>query len=131
MRSSISWMKSGSPIPGTEKDIKAILCAWQWAFPLVELFFQAGCEMKFVPELGAMSRLWTTAAAPAWGLSMPPAMPAVEEASSAMLTGKIAGLSAANDLAAVDGFEEKFADYQGQLQMLRQGPGGAKDPQRR
>ena len=38
-----------------------------------------------------------------------------------MLTGKIAGLSAANDLAAVDGFEEKFADYQGQLQMLRQG----------
>ena len=43
-----------------------------------------------------------------------------------MLTGKIAGLSAANDLAAVDGFEEKFADYQGQLQMLRQGPGGAK-----
>lgn len=120
--------ESWQPIPGTEKDIKAdIMCMAVGLSPLVELFFQAGCEMKFVPELGGYvpaldSRRRTTvetiyAAGDASG---------VEEASSAMLTGKIAGLSAANDLAPVDGFEEKFADYSAQLEMLRKGPGGAK-----
>lgn len=101
--------------------------------PLVELFFQAGCEMKFVPELGgyvpALDDCRRTSVGTIYAAGD---ASGVEEASSAMLTGKIAGLSAANDLAAVDGFEEKFADYQGQLQMLRQGPGGAKiDPRLR
>ncbi|WP_071427304.1 FAD-dependent oxidoreductase [Merdimmobilis hominis] len=116
------------PIPGTEKDIKAdIMCMAVGLSPLVELFFQAGCEMKFVPELGgyvpALDDCRRTSVGTIYAAGD---ASGVEEASSAMLTGKIAGLSAANDLAAVDGFEEKFADYQGQLQMLRQGPGGAK-----
>lgn len=43
----------------------------------------------------------------------------VEEASSAMLTGKLAGLSVAHDFGRVEDFDVKFADYLEQLASLR------------
>ena len=41
------------PIPGTEQTIRAdILCMAVGLSPMTEMFFQAGCEMKFIPQLG-------------------------------------------------------------------------------
>lgn len=76
--------------------------------------------MKFIPELGGYVPVIDDArhtsvhnvyaAGDAGG---------VEEASSAMLTGKLAGLSAAHDFGRVEDFETKFADYLEQLDSLR------------
>lgn len=109
------------PIPGTEQDVKCdAICMAVGLAPLPELFFQAGCEMKFVPELGGYVPVIDDArhtsvdnvyaAGDAGG---------VEEASSAMLTGKLAGLSAAHDFGRVEDFDAKFADYLDQLDSLR------------
>ena len=109
------------PIPGTEQDVKCdAICMAVGLAPLPELFFQAGCDMKFIPELGGYVPVIDDArhtsvhnvyaAGDAGG---------VEEASSAMLTGKLAGLSAAHDFGRVEDFETKFADYLEQLDSLR------------
>ena len=109
------------PIPGTEQDVKCdAICMAVGLAPLPELFFQAGCDMKFVPELGGYVPVIDDArhtsvdnvyaAGDAGG---------VEEASSAMLTGKIAGLSVAHDFGKAKDFDLKFADYLEQLDSLR------------
>lgn len=114
------------PIPGTEQNVKCdAICMAVGLAPLPELFFQAGCDMKFVPELGGYvpviddarhtSASNVYAAGDAGG---------VEEASSAMLTGKLAGLSAAHDFGRVDDYDAKLADYLEQLDSLR--PDGGK-----
>lgn len=114
------------PIPGTEQDVKCdAICMAVGLAPLPELFFQAGCDMKFVPELGGYvpvidSERHTSvrnvyAAGDSGG---------VEEASSAMLTGKLAGISAARDLGYDQDYEAKFRDYAQQLESLR--PEGGK-----
>ena len=109
------------PIDGTEQDVKCdAICMSVGLAPLPELFFQAGCDMKFIPELGGYVPVVDDerhtsienvyAAGDAGG---------VEEASSAMLTGKLAGLSVAHDLDRVQNFEKKFDDYLDQLASLR------------
>ena len=114
------------PIPGTEQDVECdAICMAVGLAPLPELFFQAGCDMKFVPELGGYvpvidSERHTSvrnvyAAGDSGG---------VEEASSAMLTGKLAGISAARDLGYGQDYEAKFRDYVQQLESLR--PEGGK-----
>ena len=41
------------PIAGTEGDLPCdVLCLAVGLTPLTELLFQAGCEMRYVPELG-------------------------------------------------------------------------------
>ncbi len=114
------------PIPGTEQDVKCdVICMAVGLAPLPELFFQAGCEMKFVPELGGYvpviddERHTSVRNVYAAGDSG-----GVEEASSAMLTGKLAGISAARDLGFDTGYEAKYADYMEQLESLR--PEGGK-----
>ncbi len=109
------------PIPGTEQTVRCdAVCMAVGLSPLPELFFQAGCEMKFVTELGGYvpvidsRRRTSVAQVYAAGDSG-----GVEEASSAMLTGKLAGLCAAADLGYADGYQEKFADYTAQLESLR------------
>lgn len=109
------------PIEGSEQDVKCdAICMAVGLSPLPELFFQAGCEMKFVPELGGYVPVIDDARhTSAAGVYAAGDAGGVEEASSAMLTGKLAGLSAANDFGRVDGFDEKFADYLDQLASLR------------
>lgn len=111
-----------TPIPGTEREIKCdLICMAVGLAPLAELFFQAGCEMKFVPELSG----YVPVIDDARRTSVPFLYAAgdsagVEEASSAMLTGKLAGISAAKDLGfGVDTYEAKHADYAEQLDSLR------------
>lgn len=115
-----------NPVPGTEQNVKCdVICMAVGLAPLPELFFQAGCDMKFVPELGGYvpvidkERHTSVKNVYAAGDSG-----GVEEASSAMLTGKLAGLSAARDLGLSKDFEAKFDDYCEQLESLR--PQGGK-----
>lgn len=116
------------PIPGTEKYIKAdVMCMAVGLSPLEELLWQAGCEMKFVPELGGYvvitdEHTRTTVS----GIYVAGDAGGVEEASSAMLTGQLAGLSAANDLGYVKEYSKLHEDILNQLRSLRAGPAGQK-----
>ena len=116
-------------IPGTEEDIKCdTICLAVGLSPLTELCCQAGCEMAFIRELSGHvpiidKYLQTTnpkiyAAGDVSG---------IEEASSAMVEGRLAGYSAAMSL----GYgKEKAAKLQeealAELTELRAGPMGAR-----
>ncbi|HML34447.1 MULTISPECIES: NAD(P)/FAD-dependent oxidoreductase [Sporomusa] len=116
-------------ITGTEFDIQADgLCLAVGLTPLTELLWQAGCQMDYIPELGGYvphrsSNMQTTqhniyAAGDAAG---------VEEASVAMVEGKLAALAAvaALGLIASNG-EEIYNDAYAQLAALRAGSISAK-----
>jgi sarcosine oxidase subunit alpha len=111
-------------IPGTEDKIDTdVLCVAVGLSPLSELPFQAGCEMKFIPVLGGFvpkrdENLATTVP----GIFVAGDVSGVEEASSAMVGGHLAGLTAALYLGYdVTDKDAKKADYLAQLDSLRHG----------
>ncbi len=117
------------PIPGSEIDIDTdVLCISVGLSPLAELLWQVGCEMKFVPELGGH--------VPTRNEDLETSIPnvfvagdvgGVEEASSAMVEGRLAGLCAAKKLGHVlPDYKEQREDCLGQLNDLRSGPVGEK-----
>jgi sarcosine oxidase subunit alpha len=121
--------KDWQAVPGTERVVKCdVICLAVGLMPLVDVLWQAGCEMKYVPELGghvpvrdenmrtSNSRVY--AAGDSGG---------VEEASSAMVTGEIAGISAAKSLGhQVPGADERLAQLKADLAAIRSGPAGEK-----
>ncbi|HEY9766264.1 MAG TPA: NAD(P)/FAD-dependent oxidoreductase [Chroococcales cyanobacterium] len=118
-----------SPIPGTEEKISCdVLCLAVGLSPLSEILWQAGCEMKWIPELGGHvavrdENLLTTVA----GLYIAGDVAGVEEASAAMVEGKLAGLAAAESLGySVDGLFEKKTAALAELAELRAGHAGNK-----
>lgn len=118
-----------TPLPGSEKELTIdVLCIAVGLTPLIEILFQAGCRMAYIPELGGhvplrSERLETTvenifAAGDAGG---------IEEASAAMVEGSIAGLSAAYNLGyGRDSYCEKLESAYDELDDLRRGPTGEK-----
>jgi len=88
------------PVPGSEKFLEVdVICVAVGLSPLAELLWQMGCAMKFVPELGGHvpvrnEELETTVK----GIYVAGDVASVEEASSAMVEGRIAGLMVANKL---------------------------------
>lgn len=115
-------------VPGTEMefDVDAI-CLAVGLQPLTELLWQAGCRMLYIPELGG----YVAAHDDSMETSVPGVYVAgdasgIEEASSAMLTGRIAGLSAAHSLGLCPNFEQLKAETMSRLDSLRSGPTGAK-----
>lgn len=116
------------PIPGTEKYFKAdVMCMAVGLSPLVELLWQAGCRMRFVPELGGyvpVTDEHTRTSVP--GIYVAGDAGGVEEASSAMITGRLAGLAAAHDLGYVQEYERLHREIYSELQALRSGPTGQK-----
>ena len=115
------------PIPGTERNVKCdVICMAVGLAPLAELFFQAGCDMKFVPELsGYVPVIDDERHTSVHNIYSAGDSGGVEEASSAMLTGKLAGISAAKDLGyGKNEYDEKFRDFTEQLNSLR--PEGGK-----
>lgn len=117
------------PIPGSEEDIEAdVMCISVGLSPLAELLWQIGCEMKFIPELGGHvpmrnEELQTSIK----GIYVAGDVAGVEEASSAMVEGRLAGLCAAKNLGyASESFEASKNDYLEQLSSLRSGPVGEK-----
>jgi sarcosine oxidase subunit alpha len=84
-------------VKGTERDIPCdFVCVSVGLKPTYELLYQAGCQMRFVPELGGhvplRDKYLETSVS---GLYIAGDVSGIEEASTAMLEGRIAGLSAA------------------------------------
>ncbi|RLE71635.1 MAG: sarcosine oxidase subunit alpha [Thermoprotei archaeon] len=84
-------------IPGTEKYLEVdLICLAVGLNPYSQLLSQAGCEMVYVPELGGLvpkrTRYQETTIS---GIYVAGDVSGIEEASTAMLEGGIAGISAA------------------------------------
>ncbi len=116
-------------IPGTEEDIKCdTLCLAVGLTPLTELLWQAGCHMEFIRELsGHVPVLDENLMTSVDGIYVAGDATGIEEASAAMVEGKIAGYAAAESL----GYEkEKAAELKAEavkeLEVLRSGPMGGK-----
>ncbi|RLF77323.1 sarcosine oxidase subunit alpha [Thermococci archaeon] len=116
-------------IPGTEKvfDVDVIALAVGLR-PSIELLHQVGCQIKYVPELGGHvvirdSRMETTVK----GIFVAGDSAGIEEATTAMLEGKIAGIGAAL-IAGVASPEwlKKIEEAQKELEVFRSGPFGRK-----
>lgn len=116
------------PVAGTEKYLKAdTMCMAVGLSPLAELLWQAKCQMKYVAELGGyvpVTDLYTRTSVPE--IYVAGDAGGVEEASSAMLSGKLAGLTAAYDLGYDKGHAQLQEDTTKQLCALRSGPTGEK-----
>jgi Thioredoxin reductase len=119
-------------ISGTEQDLKVdVICLAVGLSPLTELCFQADCQMKFVPELSGHVPLrneYLETTRP--GLYVAGDVSGVEEASSAMVEGRLAGVSAAFSLGyGSDAVPKLQAEALAELSELRSGPAGQKTVQ--
>ena len=114
-------------IPGTEFTLHAdTLCVAVGLSPLSELLFQAGCQMHYVRAFGGY--------VPARDKNLKTSIPGVyaagdvagiEEASAAMVEGRLAGYSAAQHLGFTTiGIEDKIQECFSQLDSLRSGEAG-------
>lgn len=117
------------PLPGTEIDIPVdVICVAVGLSPLTELLFQAGCRMKYVPQLGGQvpvreENMMTSVS----NIYVAGDVSGVEEASAAMVEGKLAGLAAAGSLGYnSDKYAELRQEPMKQLAELRSGPAGEK-----
>ena len=114
-------------IPGTEKIIQAdTLCISVGLTPLTEILWQAGCEMVFAPQLGGhvpvRNKFLETSVK---GVFVAGDIAGVEEASSAMVCGELAGLGAVKFLKLEDeSMPRQINDCLEQLASLRAGPVG-------
>ena len=115
------------PIAGTEQTVEAdVMCISVGLTPLTELLAMAGCEMRFIPQLGGSVPIKNDE----YETSIPGVFVAgdasgIEEASAAMVEGRLAGLFAASRA----GFEHKekasLAEaYRAQPASLRGGAAG-------
>lgn len=117
------------PIPGTDQDIEAdVMCISVGLSPLAELLWQIGCKMVFVPELGGHVPLRNENLETSLeGIYIAGDVAGIEEASSAMVEGRLAGLCAAQSLGhKAENYEELRKDCLEQLDSLRSGPVGEK-----
>ncbi|MEW6243357.1 MAG: FAD-dependent oxidoreductase [Bacillota bacterium] len=115
-------------VPGTEIEFDVdVICLAVGLSPVTDLLWQIGCKMKYVPELGGhvplrnenmqTTRSEVFVAGDASG---------VEEGSSAMVTGRLAGYAAAAHLGKCPDFESRKRECQRALDALRAGPSGQK-----
>lgn len=117
-------------IPSTEKDLRVdVVCLATGLTPLGELLWQAGSQMEYIPELGGFvplhdDNMETTAK----GVFVAGDVAGIEEASTAMAAGRLAGLSAARSLgkAPDSEYSRLRAEIAQELAGLRSGPAGAK-----
>ncbi len=117
------------PIPNTEMDFDIdVICISVGLSPLADLLWQIGCKMEYIPELGGHvpirdDNLETNIS----GIFIAGDVGGIEEASSAMVEGRLAGLCAAKSLGYYYGdYEEQRKDLIDQLISLRSGPVGDK-----
>lgn len=113
-----------SVIPGTERDIEAdVLCVAVGLSPLAELLWQAGCEMRYIPELGGhVPLLGEDMQTTVPGIYAAGDLASIEEASSAMAEGRLAGAEAARSLGFVKAYEANAYGAREALASLRAGP---------
>ena len=118
------------PVPGTEKvfDVDTV-CLAVGLNPMTELIWMAGCEFCFIPAFGGHvplhdENMETTVP----GLYVAGDVTGVEEASSAMEEGNLAGVSAAQALGLLtqEEAEAKKGEIRARLDILRSGMFGEK-----
>jgi len=120
--------KDYKPITGSEQTFKVdLICIAVGMSPESELCRMAGCRMKYIKELGGHvpihdERMETTVP----GIYVAGDSSGIEEASTAIEEGRLAGLSAAESLGYIskDKFEEKADIIRQRLLSLRTGPFG-------
>lgn len=116
-------------IPGTESSIEVdLICIAVGLEPRSELAWLAGCDFAYIPQLGGLTPVHDEnmeTSVP--GLFVAGDIAGVEEASTAMEEGRLAGMAAAKDLGYID--EGKFEKMRGEinqrLRALRSGPFGS------
>jgi sarcosine oxidase subunit alpha len=103
-----------------------VICLAVGLTPTTEILSQAGCEMKYVPQLcgyvAARDRAMRTSNPDFWSAGD---ASGIEEASAAMVEGRIAGLAASKSLG-LSVKIEKFDEYWARLNHLRAGEVGEK-----
>jgi thioredoxin reductase len=118
------------PIPGTERTLEVdTICLAVGLAPSIELAYLAGCRTSYVPELGGnMPQHDEFMRASVEGVYVVGDIAGVEEASTAMEEGRLAGIHAAYSLGFMDSsrMEELTADTRRRLRALRQGLFGQK-----
>lgn len=116
-------------IPGTEIDMDIdTMCIAVGLNPLVELLWQAGCKMRYIPQLGGHVPVkdedYETTVK---GIYVAGDAAEIEEATSAMVEGRLAGLNAAHAIGFDNGNYARERDNAlKRLNALRSGPVGAK-----
>ena len=116
------------PIPGTEQKIPCdTICLAVGLSPLTELAWQAGCKMEFIRELsGHVPIVGGNLESTAPGIYCAGDVSGIEEASAAMVEGRLAGISAAASLGyGGDISENLIREATDELEELRAGPLGA------
>lgn len=121
--------RSWNIVAGTKHRIDCdVICISVGLSPLAELLWQAGCDMRYIKELGGHvpvrdETLQTTVP----GLYIAGDVSGIEEASAAMVEGHLPGLEAASSLGyRTNRYEEERRDCLAQLDSLRAGPAGEK-----
>ena len=116
-------------IPGTEEiyDVDA-LCIAVGLTPMTSLLGMIECDIKFVSELGGRVPVLSSANETSIpGVFACGDVASVEEASSAIVEGSLAGLEAAKYLGKIHpNYEELKSEYVHDLNNLRNGPFGEK-----
>jgi NADPH-dependent 2,4-dienoyl-CoA reductase/sulfur reductase-like enzyme len=119
--------KDWQPIPGTEQALEMdTICLAVGLSPMSELAWMAGCRFVYVPSLGGHIPLHnedmeTTVP----GIYVAGDIAGIEEASTAMEEGRLAGLAAAGALGHVsEEIRQRKADAWRALTQLRGGPFG-------
>lgn len=111
------------PIPGTERhfDVDTI-CIAVGLSPMSQLANVAGCEMLDTPG-GLVPKVDACGATSIPGIFAAGDVAGIEEASSAMIGGRIAGLSAAlrGGYLAQEDYEQKCSEMKASLAQLREG----------
>jgi len=115
-------------VPGTEKDLELdTICLAVGLTPMSQLARIAGCQVADLPQKGGMVPVCN-----AFGETSIPGIYAtgdvagIEEASSAMIQGKIAGaaISLAQGYLSAEDFQLRYASYDHSLGQLREGTFG-------
>ncbi len=117
------------PVKNSEQKIECdTICLAVGLTPLTEILWQAGCQMNFVPELGGQvawhDELMMTSIP---GIFTAGDVTGIEEASTAMLEGELAGLGAVKYLRGESKeLQIRIDDTACRLAGLRAGPFGQK-----
>ncbi len=113
------------PIPGTEKTLDVdTICIAVGLSPMSQLADNAGCEMKFLPKKGGNVPVVNEYNETSMdGIFCCGDVAGIEEASSAMLQGKIAGSTASykNGYIDEDEWQQSVEKYRASLEQLRTG----------
>ncbi len=125
--------KDFKPVPRTARSLKVdTICLAVGLTPLSELLWQSGCRMVYVPELGGHVA-WHNASMQTnlCHIYLAGDVSGIEEASTAMLEGRVAGAHAAMTLGTVPlpgqpSAEQVIAESQAELCAIRRGPFGDK-----